>query len=86
MLQIKRDVGGLVRVGQLGQESARYIQGQLCVDRVVIALRFLRSDPNAGHLAHKNQLVRLQGRGHRGGHLFHGEVERLARWRKTKGG
>lgn len=39
---------------------------------------------DAGHLGHKNELVGLQGDGHAGGHLFHAEIEGLARGREPE--
>ena len=85
MLQVERDVGGQLGWGQLGQQGLGGGQRQLGVNGVVFTRRVLGPHPDAGGFGHKNQFIGLQSAGHRGGDFFHGEVEGLARGRKTKG-
>ena len=79
VLQIKTRVGGVLRGGQLGQQGLGAGQGQLGVDGVVFAGGLTGLHADAGHLGQKNQLVGLERHRHRGGHLFHGQVEGFAR-------
>ena len=64
MLQVKRDVRWVGRVGQGGQQFFGCIQRQLSVNRVVFALGLHRANANARCFRHKNQFVGLQGRSH----------------------
>ncbi len=86
MLQVKADIGRLVRPGQRGQQLLGRRQRQLGIDRVVFAGRLVRLHADARDFGHKNQLVGLQLGGHAGGHFFHGQVESFPSGRKTKGG
>ena len=78
MLQVKTDVGGLGGHGQTGQQFFCFIQRHFGIDGVVFAGRFSGVAANARHFGDKNQLVCKQRRGHRGGYLFHGQVEGFA--------
>ena len=84
VLQIKRSVRRVLRVGQLGQQFLGGGQRQFGVNRVVIAGRLCGLDADAGNLGQENQLVGLQLDGHAGGDFFHAQVEGFARGRKAK--
>ena len=85
VLKIKGGIGGLLGLGQLGQQPLGQLQRHLGVDRVVFALGLARLDADARHFGQENQLVGLQLDGHARGHLFHGQIEGFARDGKTKG-
>ena len=82
VLEIEGRVGGLRRWRQCGDQFLGVGQGQLGVDG---AFRVAWVNANAGHFRQEHQLVGLQRNGHGRGHVFHGEVEGLARGREAKG-
>ncbi len=86
VLKVKRYIGGVVCVGQIFEHGLGGSQGQLGVDGVVLRLGLLGAQANARDFGHKNQLIGLKRRGHRGRHLFHGQVKGFARGGEAKRG
>ncbi len=76
--QIKRGVGGLLRIGQARQQALGLRHGQFG-DEVV------RVVDHAVHLGDQHELFRLDGRAHAAGHVFHAEVEGFTRGRVAEG-
>jgi hypothetical protein len=79
--QVKARVGGFGGGGQFGHEALRIGQCQLGDD---LAFGIVEIGTDAGYLGQEDELVALQGNRHRGGHVFHAQVEGFAGRRKTK--
>jgi len=81
VLQVKRGIGGLRRIGQRGEKFLGVREREFLVD---VALRIGRVQRDSLDLGHVDEFVGLQRNRGTGSHVFHAQIECLARRREAE--
>ena len=84
VLQVKRCICRLCRIGQLRQQFFGSRKRQFRINGIVFAFGFAGMGADAGDFGQKNQFIGLQFDRHTGRNFFHREVEGFASRRKTE--